>query len=476
MNKTYIQLLKEIFIAGVLAGAALACSLAPTVSPAPGKVGETAPVVQPGGVATPQPDSGKPAGSQRGPGSFDLSDARVGLNSLPAYHTSLTTSFKGSRQGQIYLYNTTLTHDLSRQPAAELTVLESNEQPDQLVYLLYGQFSGARYVKSGKDQPCLGEGLTAASEGDTGALPDPAASLPAVYGAEKTGNETINGVAAVHYRFDERALVRYRGVRASGDLWVAEQGGWVVRYTLTVQGPENTLGPKLAGEQSWQYEAIELKDDILLPPGCQSVLVDFPVAPIATGQVSYPGYLAYTSSMPVAGVAAFYQEQLTGQGWQQAIQDAGDPQAPLLFKKVDTAVEKFAAITLKPATGGTSVEVMVVEINPATSALPTHAPAATKAAPTLDPKEAGLPASVPLYPNGYDFTARPGGMLFFMTDDPPDMVASFYRQQLAANGWTLLNELQDRNQAWKNDTHILSLTFNARGKGTEVIIALMKSP
>jgi hypothetical protein len=226
MSKTNFRLLiKVIFIAGLLLGAALACSLAPTVGPAPGKVGETAAVVQPGGETTTKPDSGKPAGLQRGPGSFDLVDPRAGLDSLPAYHASLVTTFKGSRHGQIYLSTTTLTHDLSRQPAVELTVLESDEVPGQSIYLLYGQFSGARYVKSGKDLPCRGEGLTAGSEGDAGAVPDPAASLPAVYGAEKAGNEILNGVAAVHYRFDERALVRYRGVKASGDLWVAEQGG-----------------------------------------------------------------------------------------------------------------------------------------------------------------------------------------------------------------------------------------------------------
>lgn len=96
---------------------------------------------------------------------------------------------------------------------------------------------------------------------------------------------------------------------------------------------------------------------------------------------------------------------------------------------------------------------------------------------TIEPPEgagAGFPADVPQYPGATDL-AMMGGMITFATADSVEAVAAFYRDMLAAQGWTMTGEEQMGMviQSWSKEGRNLSLMISSDGSGkTSVLITL----
>jgi outer membrane lipoprotein-sorting protein len=96
---------------------------------------------------------------------------------------------------------------------------------------------------------------------------------------------------------------------------------------------------------------------------------------------------------------------------------------------------------------------------------------------TIEPPEgagSGFPADVPQYPTATDL-AMMGTMITFSTTDSVETVASFYRDALAAQGWTLGSEEQMGMvlQSWSKGGRNLSLMISSDGSGnTSVLITL----
>lgn len=61
--------------------------------------------------------------------------------------------------------------------------------------------------------------------------------LPYAREFERVGEETVNGIASAHYTYDADDLpTEYGTVSGTGDVYVALDGGYVVRYTLDGSG------------------------------------------------------------------------------------------------------------------------------------------------------------------------------------------------------------------------------------------------
>lgn len=95
---------------------------------------------------------------------------------------------------------------------------------------------------------------------------------------------------------------------------------------------------------------------------------------------------------------------------------------------------------------------------------------------TIEPPEgagAGLPADVPQYPGATDLAIM-GSMITFSTTDSVETVAAFYRDALAAQGWTLASEEQMGMviQSWSKEGRNLSLMVSSDGSNTSVLITL----
>jgi len=418
------------------------------------------------------PAAGQPV--QPPPGSFNLPDAGANLDGLGAYQSTLVTAFNGTRGGRPYTAGSTLTRQLTQNPAASLTTLDSTSSDGQPLWMAGGEFDGLTFLQTGADQACQAASKDAG--GGEFSLPDAAAQLPGITGAEKVGDETVGGVTAVRYHFDQRSLRGYpAGVSADGDVWVAVEGGFVVSYQLKLNAPEGVLGAGLAGEQSWAYEVKPGLQAVALPDACAGLPYDFPRMPDAAGVTLMDGYLDYLTAGPADAVSSFYNDRLTGQGWtRMAGAQAGQPGAAdaLLFKKVDGDKETTAWVDVAAAGAQTRVEVILSVVSPETAkAFPMPTP---QAQPTLDLATAGLPAGVPLYPGAANITGMAGRMLSYRVDAGVPEVEKFYSEQLSAGGWQLVAPAP--GVPWQKDGLMLVVVVEKdETAGTSVLITWMNA-
>lgn len=97
-----------------------------------------------------------------------------------------------------------------------------------------------------------------------------------IYGT-KVGEETVNGIPSVHYKLDAavmNALAKANKVDAqlkSGDIWLAKDGGWVVRFIGDVTGNlSKSAGVDFAGNANIALNVSDVNkiQDIPLPTQC----------------------------------------------------------------------------------------------------------------------------------------------------------------------------------------------------------------
>jgi hypothetical protein len=249
---------------------------------------------------------------------------------------------------------------------AQLSSISTVDQDGAAVELTYAQIGAGSYLLAGAEILC--QGTVLADDVDAGSVPDPTSLLPFVIGAERKGEETVNGIAAVNYTFDGRSIAAYRGGKAIGSLWVAQDGGWLVKFTLEIEAPRDVLGAGLEGKQTWFYEVTEVGaiESIDLPPECEPVLVDFPVTPGAQEVERLSGSLYFSTAEGLDQVNTFYREQLTAAGWSEAdMFESSTHEVMLNFTlpgdNVDVFTQKVASLLIRPSGPMTEVIVVVIE-------------------------------------------------------------------------------------------------------------------
>jgi hypothetical protein len=260
-------------------------------------------------------------------GPFDLPDPAVGLANLTSYVATLSVSFNGTVAGTPV--NTTGLATMRVSPRGRDLTLEQGS--DGLV-TWRADIGGSTYVREG-DGPCTAR---AAVEGESLAdLFEPAAQLAPLIGAAEAGQERIDAVPTRRYTFDARSLFAPSATSASGDVWVAESGGHVVRYRLSVDGGPEYFGGEATGTRVHEYQvsvpskplAIELPDDCPLQ-------VDAPLLDDATDVVRRPGMLSFASTISVARATQAYTRLLKAAKWKATMPpDVARSTAVMTFRK-----------------------------------------------------------------------------------------------------------------------------------------------
>jgi hypothetical protein len=174
--------------------------------------------------------------------------------------------------------------------------------------------------------------------------------------ARLVGEEEINGVAARHYSFDESILGTALGAydKISGDVWVAKEGEYVVKYAFTSEDA------KAIYRWIWEVYDVNAPFTIEPPAGAQGAREDIPLLPDATERSSFGAMTTYATASNMGTVLDFYKEQMPDQGWtyDEAASMVGDEFAMLNFTKDGETV----IITLTPSDGGgTSVLIQAGE-------------------------------------------------------------------------------------------------------------------
>lgn len=256
-----------------------------------------------------------------GPGTFNLLAPASQLAELSAYRSTLIMSFTGTESGQPSEWSNTYEMITSGDPAArQLTFTSpSGDGQDASVPVYRAEIAGTAYEKRG-EAGCTSAGIF---DGDSLARWEPATFLPGVTGAVESGRETVNGVPAVRYDFDERAFGSLPEATSTGQMWVASDGGYVVRYTLTTLGAAEYFGEASEGTLTFDYQLTDVNSapTMALPSDCADGATDAPLLSDAVDVVRAPGLVSYTTSSTAEEAVAFYQDQLTAQGWNPV----GDP-------------------------------------------------------------------------------------------------------------------------------------------------------
>lgn len=297
----------------------------------------------------------------RGPGAFDLTEPAAGLDQLSHYSAVLSLSFDGTQQGNPYVVKETYRLSVDQDQDARFLTIESTDAAGNTVNTFTGKASAVRYTQGAADQPCH----ASLASSDQQAVFEPARLLPHLLGAEEAGQEAVGSTNATVYQFDRLALGVGEEAAAAGKVWIAQEGGWVVKYELSLQS-DVVFGNGISGEQRWSYEVSDIGTaEMLLPAACPPVFGDFPMPQESSGITRLPGKLQYQVNMTADALAAFYEEQLLAQGWTKqgdAVPASGD--ARWLYSKPADGKELVTLITALPEGDKLAVTILQVTTDP----------------------------------------------------------------------------------------------------------------
>jgi hypothetical protein len=297
------------------------------------------------------------------------------------------------------------------------------------------------------------------------------------------GKEKVNGIASSYYTFDRGSLLLGKGSEnVTGEIWIADDGGYVVKYLLNVALPKKISGKDLEIAQTWVYqlELLDQTDAVSLPTGCRPVPVEITPLEGSTNITYASGSLSFETSSGAGEVVDFYNNQLSTNGWQPPVYKPGSEiTAPFLmdFRKRN---QVLTLLLSKTEDNRLNVELQVSSIpedndktEPGLDSTPTGEPGPE---PTINPTESGLPEDIPLYP-GSTGLMKTSEVVMFITPDQIDVVASYYRQQLISNEWTLTNDISVANtvtQIWSKNNTEMTISFVLEDGKTRIVISLPK--
>jgi hypothetical protein len=403
-----------------------------------------------------------------------LTDPTTGLADLNSYHVSFKQDVTGTLDGKPFERHTHI--ELTRASGQSDFTRESQGTDEQTSYFRAIVTGKAVYRWNTLAESCQGE----AGDLLPGETLEPAELLPLVLQTGKVGNETVNLIPAIHYHFDQNALpLTEPKPSISGEIWMAEQGGTLVKYIMNAAMPSETTGVGLEAAQSWTYELSQVNtvESVSLPKGCQVVPVELPVMSDATNVRRRSGLLEYETALSASDVVAFYFQNLGSLGWTtNQAGPTGELKVPLGLSFFSG--DQYLSIDVDEAEAG-GLDVTLVIYNPKEQAAAiTPPPEATSTPsgplPTIDASQSGLPADVPLYPGSTNLLKVPGMQgSGFVAPDLPDQVTAFYRQEMAAAGWDLVNETKVETiiiQIWQKASRMATIKISYEDSKTNVMI------
>ena len=167
--------------------------------------------------------------------------------------------------------------------------------------------------------------VSSSADGSDAMVTTPEAMVGGVKGAKLAARgETVNGVLTDRYTYDEQrgAIAGYANAR--GEVWLAQDAGYLVKYTGTADVKDAQVAGDITiaqGAVTWSYEISEIDqvETIAVPPECigqgAGAKGSYPVVDGATKVVSVGELLTYNTSMTVDQLKAYYQQQMVAAGW-----------------------------------------------------------------------------------------------------------------------------------------------------------------
>lgn len=188
--------------------------------------------------------------------------------------------------------------------------------------------------------------------------------------------ERVNGILADQYAIDTRRVFTQGAKSSSGSLWVARDGGYIVKLTLQAQGDGRLLAgaePQSNGTDASE-QPVEVKLNIEyvvsdvnavkaieLPAAClpaEKVADDIPLPKSATNVSTRRGTTEFQSNDKPEALVDFFKQALPAKGWKaSASQSSGSVLRMVLFTKGT----RMLAITIMQNLAGKGTIVMIQE-------------------------------------------------------------------------------------------------------------------
>ncbi|MCS6848501.1 MAG: hypothetical protein RMN52_12410 [Anaerolineae bacterium] len=308
-----------------------------------------------------------------------LKNLRAGLDKLKSYRARLAWSFDGKlADGKPYTLSYTIVESVfpaDKQGYRILTGTQTPEQPDDQATWNLEMFevagvaymSGTLGAETAKCEPVpMLSGLFGAGE-----LLDLSNDSQSVRGVRlvKAGDR-VNGILADQYELDAKTFLT-RGIKsAAGNIWVARDGGYVVKLTLQATGDNAMLGEEapsedeskrsrpVEGKLTMEYVVLSVNKEkpITLPAACkppQSAAADIPIPKSAANAFTREGMTMFQSEEKAEALIEFYKKEMPANGWKAGKTQSAAGITQMEFTKGDRKVNIF--ITPNPVGKGMTV-------------------------------------------------------------------------------------------------------------------------
>jgi hypothetical protein len=272
-------------------------------------------------TATPEPPTPEPEPEPEG--DLTLDTLTEGLKGLQSYRSSFKISYEGTDEsGQEIAGDWETVEEFTQEPKAQRIVVEATD----MVGVAAGDTGHFEFITIEDitymiTQEGAGERTCISMTSDEEDLTDRSVFTPdmmaGVSNAKFVGRETVNGTKTKHYRWSEKNIALLGFTSAAGDVWVAIDGEYVVKYTTEATGKGTFLGDELGeGKISIEYNLSEVNGRFVIeaPEDCEAP-AEFPAMADAQDRAAFGGMMTYASPSEFKDVVAFYEEEMPKQGW-----------------------------------------------------------------------------------------------------------------------------------------------------------------
>ncbi len=246
-----------------------------------------------------------------------------GLDKLQSYRARWTSEWNATEAGKTVTITWDWNEEFTSEPKALHFVLNStsSDEPAEQGKMEIWQIGDMSYMMMG--EAGAEECISVSNEEDQfeRGLFNPS-SLGSLNDARYVGMDNVNGIRARHYKYDEKAASLTGFSKVDGEIWVAVDGGYVVKDIMRWEGGLGFLGAVTEGAQDgkgqWTWELSDVNQPIIIEPpaNCESAAGDLPLMDDATEQTTFGDMISYKTAAKLDQVVAFYQDEMARAGWQ----------------------------------------------------------------------------------------------------------------------------------------------------------------
>lgn len=154
--------------------------------------------------------------------------------------------------------------------------------------------------------------------------------------------DTVNGVVVDQYAIDEKNVALGAAATVVGNVWVARDGGYAVKYSTTAKGASLGLFGATKGEGTLTiaYDLTDINkiNAITIPADCPKPGTGLPVPPGATEKSSIGSLTSFKVKDVAKVVADFYKKELAALGYKVGEENSFGEMMTISFAKADSDV------------------------------------------------------------------------------------------------------------------------------------------